>query len=242
MPTVATKFVRDAWEVPMFSPKKPGLPLAALLVAGLLLAPGTALGGKVYIWTDEKGVKHISDTPPAAAPADMKSLSATPNAGRADAPSDPSPGNPAGVAAVPGVPGPGEGGTHVVDGVVVGPDGQPVLGPDGQPVRIAPDGQLAAPGQPAMDSDGQLLPAIQAGPDPKAQEREALQRRLEELQKEKDAYDLANRRARSAGDGYAKQRSRYYQNEVEGRINEVQSRLKLLAPEGAEASGEGGGQ
>ncbi|EGY26634.1 hypothetical protein DA2_1166 [Desulfovibrio sp. A2] len=218
----------------MFSPKKPGLPLAALLVAGLLLAPGTALGGKVYIWTDEKGVKHISDTPPAAAPADMKSLSATPNAGRADTPSDPSLGTPAGAPAVPGVTGPGEGGTHVVDGVV--------LGPDGQPVRIAPDGQPAAPGQPAMDSDGQLLPAIQAGPDPKVQEREALQRRLEELQKEKEAYDLANRRARSAGDGYAKQRSRYYQNEVEGRINEVQSRLKLLAPEGAEASGEGGGQ
>jgi len=229
----------------MFSPKKPGLPLAALLVAGLLLAPGTALGGKVYIWTDEKGVKHISDTPPAAAPADMKSLSATPNAGRADAPSgtpsDNPAGNPAGTAAVPGVPGPGEGGTHVVDGVVVGPDGQPVLGPDGQPVRIAPDGQVAAPGQPALDADGQLLPAIQAGPDPKAQEREALQRRLEELQKEKDAYDLANRRARSAGDGYAKQRSRYHQNEVEGRINEVESRLKLL-DRGYEASGGTGSQ
>jgi len=229
----------------MFSPKKPGLPLAALLVAGLLLAPGTALGGKVYIWTDEKGVKHISDTPPAAAPADMKSLSATPNAGRADAPSgtpsDNPAGNPAGTAAVPGVPGPGEGGTHVVDGVVVGPDGQPVLGPDGQPVRIAPDGQVAAPGQPALDADGQLLPAIQAGPDPKAQEREALQRRLEELQKEKDAYDLANRRARSAGDGYAKQRSRYHQNEVEGRINEVESRLKLL-DRGDEASGGTGSQ
>ena len=30
------------------------------------------------------------------------------------------------------------------------------------------------------------------------EEREALQRRLEELLKEKDAYDLANRRARSS--------------------------------------------
>lgn len=65
----------------MFSLRKPGSPLAALLVAVLLLAPGTALGGKVYIWTDEKGVKHISDKPPAQAPADMKSLSATPRRG-----------------------------------------------------------------------------------------------------------------------------------------------------------------
>lgn len=230
----------------MFSPKKPGLPLAALLVAGLLLAPGTALGGKVYIWTDEKGVKHITDTPPAAAPADMKSLSATPSAGRADTPSDTPAGTPPGTspgtAAVPGVPGPGEGGTHVVDGVVVGPDGQPVLGADGQPVHIGPDGQLAAPVQPALDADGQFLPAIQAGPDPKALERQALELRLQELQKEKDVYDLANRRSRSMGDGYTKQRSRYYQNEVQGRIDEVESRLKLLAPEGAEASGEGGGQ
>jgi len=201
----------------MFSLRKPGAPLAALLVAGLLVAPGVALGGKVYIWTDEKGVKHISDKPPAQAPADMKSLSATPNEGRPDAP--------ASTYAIPDMSGALQGGAHVVDGMLMKPDGTPVLGPDGQPVHVGPDGQM--------------LPAVQSGPDPKAEEREALQRRLEELQKEKDAYDLDNRRARSKGDGYAKQRSRYQQNEVEGRINEVESRLRLLDGGGEASGGEG---
>lgn len=203
----------------MFSLRKPGAPLAALLLAGLLVAPGVALGGKVYIWSDEKGEKHISDKPPAAAPADLKSLSATPNEGRPD--------GPASGYAIPDMSGALQGGARVVDGVVVGPDGQPLPGPDGQPVHVGPDGQ-PLPGQPGLGPDGQFLPAVQSGPDPKDEERAALQRRLEELQKEKESYDLANRRARAVGDGYAKQRSRYYQNEVEGRINEVESRLKLL--------------
>ncbi|MEG6505746.1 DUF4124 domain-containing protein [Nitratidesulfovibrio sp. 1201_IL3209] len=219
----------------MFSLRKPGAPLAALLVAGLLVAPGVALGGKVYIWTDEKGVKHISDQPPAQAPADMKSLKATPGPGRPDLPDS------SGATDAPA--------PRVVDGVMVGPDGQPVLGPDGQPVHIGPDGQPVQPGQPGIGPDGQMLPAVQSAPDPKQEEREALQRRLQELQKEKEAYDLANRRARSAGDGYAKQRSRYYQNDVTNRINEVESRLRLLDGEGepsggasGDASGDDGGQ
>lgn len=217
----------------MFSLRKPGAPLAALLLAGLLVAPGVALGGKVYIWTDEKGEKHISDKPPAAAPADLKSLSATPNEGRPDAP--------ASGYAIPDMSGALQGGAHVVDGVLVGPDGQPVTGPDGQPVRFGADGQPLQPGMPGIGPDGQLLPAVQSVPDPKAEEREALEKRLEELQKEKDAYDLANRRARSAGDGYAKQRSRYYQNDVANRINEVESRLRLLGPEVGEAAAADGG-
>ena len=211
----------------MFSLRKPGAPLAALLVAGLLVAPGVALGGKVYIWTDEKGVKHITDKPPAQAPADMKSLSATPSEGRPGAPD---------AAGGSGVALPGTEGAHVVDGVLVGADGQPIPGPNGQPVRLGPDGQ---PLQPGIGPDGQMLPAVQSGPDPKAEEREALQRRLEELQKEKEGYDLDNRRARAKGDGYAKQRSRYHQNEVEGRINEVESRLKLLDTGGEPSDGEG---
>ncbi len=218
----------------MFSLRKPGAPLAALLVAGLLVAPGVALGGKVYIWTDEKGVKHISDKPPAQAPADMKSLSATPGEGR---PAESGSAGGAG-APIPGVVLPGAEGAHVVDGVLVGADGQPVTGPDGQPVRFGPDGQPLQPGMPGIGPDGQMLPAVQSAPDPKAEEREALHRRLEELQKEKEAYDLANRRARSAGDGYAKQRSRYHQNEVEGRINEVESRLRLLDTDGDSSGGE----
>lgn len=213
----------------MFSLRKPGSPLAALLVAVLLLAPGTALGGKVYIWTDEKGVKHISDKPPAQAPADMKSLSATPGEGRADAPD------------TSNAPAQGEDGVHVVDGILMKPDGQPVRGPDGQPVHVGQLGGLGQPGQSGVGADGQLPPSIQSGQDPKALEREALEKRLEELQKEKDAYDLANRRARSAGDGYAKQRSRYYQNDVANRINEVESRLRLLGPEGGEAAATDGG-
>lgn len=230
----------------MFSLRKPGAPLTALLMAGLLVAPGVALGGKVYIWTDEKGEKHIADKPPAQAPADMKSLSATPNEGRPAAPDAPDAFGTSGSAGGAGVPTPGAippglEGAHVVDGVLVGADGQPVPGPDGQPMRFGPDGQPLQPGMPGIGPDGQMLPTVQSAPDPKAEEREALQRRLEELQKEKEAYDLANRRARSAGDGYAKQRSRYYQNEVEGRINEVESRLKLLDTDG-ESSGGAGGQ
>lgn len=217
----------------MFSLRKPGAPLAALLVAGLLVAPGVALGGKVYIWTDEKGVKHISDQPPAQAPADMKSLKATPGAGRPGLPDS---------SGATDTPASGVDGTRVVDGVLVGPDGQPVLGSDGQPVHIGPDGQPVQPGQPGIGPDGQMLPAVQTGVDPKQEEREALQRRLQELQKEKEAYDLANRRARSAGDGYAKQRSRYYQNDVTNRINEVESRLRLLDGEGESGDGSGGGQ
>ncbi len=229
----------------MFSLRKPGAPLAALLVAGLLVAPGVALGGKVYIWTDEKGVKHISDQPPAQAPADMKSLKATPGAGRPGLPDS---------SGTTDTLAPGVDGTRVVDGVLVGPAGQPVLGSDGQPVHIGPDGQPVQPGQPAIGPDGQMLPAVQSAPDRRELERKALEHRLEELQKEKAAYDLANRRARSAGDGYAKQRSRYYQNDVTNRINEVESRLRLLdsgegepsgdAPGGAsgDAPGDGGGQ
>ncbi|HEU6437791.1 MAG TPA: DUF4124 domain-containing protein [Nitratidesulfovibrio sp.] len=216
----------------MFSLRKPGAPLAALLMAGLLVAPGVALGGKVYIWTDEKGEKHITDKPPAQAPADMKSLSATPNEGRPASPDAPalpvSPVSPGSVGSAGGSGAilPGLEGAHMVDGVLVGPDGQPVPGPDGQPVRFGPDGQMQ--------------PAVQSAPDPRDEERVALQRRLEELQKEKEAYDLANRRARSVGDGYAKQRSRYHQNEVEGRINEVESRLKLLDADGDSSGGDGG--
>lgn len=203
----------------MFSLRKPGAPLAALLVAGLLVAPGVALGGKVYIWTDEKGVKHISDQPPAQAPADMKSLKATSGAGRPDAPASES----------------------------SVPDASGVLQP-------ASEGRPGQPGQSAIGPDGQMLPAVQSAPDRRELERKALEHRLEELQKEKAAYDLANRRARSAGDGYAKQRSRYYQNDVTNRINEVESRLRLLdsgegepsgdAPGGAsgDAPGDGGGQ
>ncbi|WP_353119856.1 DUF4124 domain-containing protein [Nitratidesulfovibrio sp.] len=218
----------------MFSLRRPGAPLAALLVAGLLVAPGVALGGKVYIWTDEKGVKHITDKPPVQAPADMKSLSATPNEARPGAPD------------TSNAPAQSEDGVHVVDGVLMKPDGQPVRGPDGQPVHVGPDGQplqpgqFGQPGQLGVGADGQLPPSIQSAPDPKAQEREALQHRLEELQKEKEAYDLDNRRARAKGDGYAKQRSRYHQNEVEGRINEVESRLKLLDADGESSAGEGG--
>jgi hypothetical protein len=202
----------------MFSLRKPGAPLAALLVAGLLVAPGVALGGKVYIWTDEKGVKHISDQPPAQAPADMKSLKATPGSGRPDAPASES--------SVPDMSG---------------------------ALQPAPEGQSGQPGQPGIGPDGQMLPAVQSAPDPKELERKALQLRLEELQKEKAAYDLANRRARSMGDGYTKQRSRYYQNDVTNRINEVESRLRLLGGEGepsgdapggasGDASGDDGGQ
>lgn len=198
----------------MFSLRRPGAPLAALLMAGLLVAPGVALGGKVYIWTDEKGVKHISDKPPGQAPANMKRLSVTPSEGRPVVPD------------TPNAPAGDEGGARVVDGVLMKPDGKPVIGPDGQPVHVGPDGQVPQ--------------TIQSGADPKAEEREALQRRLEELRKEKDAYDLANRRARSAGDGYAKQRSRYHQNEVEGRINEVESRLRLLDGGGESSGGAAG--
>ncbi|MDR3044431.1 MAG: DUF4124 domain-containing protein [Desulfovibrio sp.] len=229
----------------MFSLRGPGAPLAALLMAGLLVAPGVALGGKVYIWTDERGVKHISDKPPAQAPANMKSLSATPNEGRPAASVSPD---------SPGATIPGMEGARVVDGVLLKPDGNPVIGPDGQPVHVGPDGQplqsgqsdqtgqsgqSGQSGQPGIGLDGQLPPAIQSAPDPKAEEREALQRRLEELRKEKDAYDLDNRRARAKGDGYAKQRSRYQQNEVEGRINEVENRLRLL--DGGDASSGGPG-
>lgn len=190
----------------MFSLRKPGAPLAALLVAGLLVAPGVALGGKVYIWTDEKGVKHISDQPPAQAPADMKSLRATPGAGR--------PGTPASESSVPDTSG---------------------------SLQPAPEGQPGQPGQPAIGPDGQMLPAVQSAPDRRELERKALELRLEELRKEKDVYDLANRRARSMGDGYTKQRSRYYQNDVTNRINEVESRLRLLDSEEGEPSGDASG-
>lgn len=215
----------------MFSLRRPGAPLAALLMAGLLVAPGVALGGKVYIWTDEKGVKHISDKPPGQAPATMKRLSVTPSEGRPAVPD------------TPNAPAGDEGGARVVDGVLMKPDGNPVIGPDGHPVHVGPDGrplQSGQPGQPGIGPDGQVPQTIQSGADPKAEEREALQRRLEELRKEKDAYDLDNRRARAKGDGYAKQRSRYQQNEVEGRINEVESRLKLLDGGGESSGGAAG--
>ncbi len=235
--------------------------VAVLALAGLVIFARPAVSGKVYMWTDEAGVRHITDTPPPEQKSGVKELTANPAPAREAAPA------PA-VSAVPGgasgsVWGGGPGAAGILPGLLSGQNpgggaGNPPSGSAGAagdaakglvPVSVADDlvrsalqsaQEQARDGNlPGMTAPGDVMPGSPAtgteaparAPSTADEARlNELRTRLDALEKEKAAYDLQERRARSKGDGYAKQRARYHQSDVEQRIGEVQEQMRSLTP------------
>lgn len=233
--------------------------MAVLALAGLVIFARPAVSGKVYMWTDEAGVRHITDTPPPEQKSGMKELTANPapvrEASPASAASATSGGTQSG-----SVWGGGPGAAGILPGLLSGqnPGGGAGNAPSGTagdaasglvPATVADDlvrsalqsaheqanegtmPGMAAPGDVMSGNPAMGIEAPARAPSAADEARlNELRTRLDALEKEKAAYDLQERRARSKGDGYAKQKARYRQSDVEKRIGEVQEQMRSLTP------------
>lgn len=192
--------------------------LLAGVGAALCLVVTDAHAGKVYIWTDAAGVRHITDTPPPETIPNVRALQATPAPQQAQQPSLPS------------------GGTG--DGALQGSgaQGEPGGAPEGASGLISDPEQI-------MDRARTLLPAAQEGGDAtgtapsaagqspeNAAALEELKGYLQKLQQEKEAQELAARKARAQDDYYGKKRARNNLQEIDGRIQEAQDQLRKVSP------------
>lgn len=188
--------------------------LLAGVGAALCLVVTDAHAGKVYIWTDAAGVRHITDTPPPETIPNVRALQATPAPQQAQQPSLPS------------------GGTG--DGALQGSgaQGEPGGAPEGA------SGLVSAPAE-FMERAKGGLPAKQGSADvagggaPSPEDAAAMQELkdyLQKLQDQREAQEQAARKARARDDYYGKKRARSNLQEIDGRIQEAQDQLRKVSP------------